>query len=261
MTTPVIYQYSRDDDEYPISFTPQNEHRMVNATEMISAFPNKRMNDFLRLNQTKDFISALDKKLITGIPVIKTTAGRYGGTWMHEKLALKFAAWLSVEFELWVYDKIEELLKLGVSYLRTTGFNQLSEHMFHQVQKNNSKAMGAKEYGIEKDRGKIIKYFKGMFEAYVGMTPSRLTKWATEQGIPLKITRQGGRETLRYLAPEQASVISFIDNAIASNPKLTSEDVYELIKIGKQLESSFVQMSELGIGDTNDLKYLHEINI
>jgi len=29
---------------------------------------------------------------------------------MHRKLALKFAAWLSPEFELWVYDRIEELL-------------------------------------------------------------------------------------------------------------------------------------------------------
>jgi len=256
MNKPVIYQYCQDNTEYDISFTSKNEHRMVNATEMIKAFPNKRMNDFLRLNQTKDFISALEKKLITGIPVIKTMVGRYGGTWMHEKLALKFAAWLSVEFELWVYDRIEELLKLGVSYLKTTEFNQLTEHMYHQVQRNNSKAIGTKEYGIEKDRSKIVKYFKEMFEAYVGMTPSRLKSWANKQGIPLKITRQGGRETLRYLAPEQASVISFIDNTIASNPKLTSQDMYQLIKIGKRLEPSFIEMSELGIGDVNDLKYL-----
>ena len=254
---PVIYKYSQDDVEYDISFTPKNEHRMVNATEMIKAFPSKRMNDFLRLNQTNDFVLLLESK--TGIPVLTVNhGGRNQGTWMHEKLALKFAAWLSTEFELWVYDRIEELLKLGVSYLKTTEFNQLSEHMYHQVQKNNSKAMGTKEYGIEKDRGKIVKYFKEMFEAYVGMTPSRLKKWASEQGIPLKITRQGGRETLRYLAPEQASVISFIDNAIASNPALTSEDVYQLIKIGRGLESSFIEMSELGIGDGNDLKYLNE---
>lgn len=35
------------------------------------------------------------------------------GTWMDEKLALKFAAWLSPYFELWVYDRIEELLLTG----------------------------------------------------------------------------------------------------------------------------------------------------
>jgi len=28
------------------------------------------------------------------------------GTWIHERLALKFAAWLSPKFELWIYDTI-----------------------------------------------------------------------------------------------------------------------------------------------------------
>lgn len=32
------------------------------------------------------------------------------GTWMHRILALKFAAWLDPEFELWVYTVIDELL-------------------------------------------------------------------------------------------------------------------------------------------------------
>ncbi|MEM1121660.1 MAG: KilA-N domain-containing protein, partial [Bacteroidota bacterium] len=43
------------------------------------------------------------------------------GTWMDEKLALKFAAWLSPNFELWVYDRIQELL--------TTGKTELPSHL------------------------------------------------------------------------------------------------------------------------------------
>lgn len=39
---------------------------------------------------------------------------------MHEKLALKFAAWLSPEFELWVYDRIQELLLQGHTAIRET---------------------------------------------------------------------------------------------------------------------------------------------
>jgi hypothetical protein len=35
------------------------------------------------------------------------------GTWVHEKIALKFAAWLSPFFELWIYDRIHELLTTG----------------------------------------------------------------------------------------------------------------------------------------------------
>jgi len=37
------------------------------------------------------------------------------GTWVHEKIALKFAAWLSPAFELWVYDRVYELITEGVT--------------------------------------------------------------------------------------------------------------------------------------------------
>ena len=37
---------------------------------------------------------------------------------MDEKLALKFAAWLSPYFELWVYDCIQELITTGETRLR-----------------------------------------------------------------------------------------------------------------------------------------------
>ena len=40
------------------------------------------------------------------------------GTWMDEKLALKFAAWLSPRFELWVYDRIQELITTGETRLK-----------------------------------------------------------------------------------------------------------------------------------------------
>ena len=37
---------------------------------------------------------------------------------MDEKLALKFAAWLSPRFELWVFDCVQELLTTGGTHLR-----------------------------------------------------------------------------------------------------------------------------------------------
>ena len=37
---------------------------------------------------------------------------------MDEKLALKFASWLSPRFELWVYDRIQELLTNGETRLQ-----------------------------------------------------------------------------------------------------------------------------------------------
>lgn len=44
--------------------------------------------------------------------------GGLQGTGMDEKLALKFASWLSPRFELWVYDRIQELLATGETRLQ-----------------------------------------------------------------------------------------------------------------------------------------------
>lgn len=91
------------------------QYDMMNATDILKMFPEKRMNNFLRLDSTKAFIEVLEKKLNTPNGAIKKSAGRYGGTYMHKLLAYKFAAWLSPEFELFVYDtfnkSIEDKLK------------------------------------------------------------------------------------------------------------------------------------------------------
>lgn len=89
-----------------IAFDFDNE--MVNATDMIKSFPNKRMNDFLSNQQTNDFIKVLTLK--AGNTVFKTEPGRYGGTWMNKLLAYKFAAWLSPEFELFVYEIFDNFI-------------------------------------------------------------------------------------------------------------------------------------------------------
>ena len=88
---------------------------MVNATHMTKIFPNKRMNDFLSNQDTKDFINECLKN---GNPRFLNVQKRSdliisrqkSGTWMHRVLALKFAAWLSPAFELWVYRTIDEIL-------------------------------------------------------------------------------------------------------------------------------------------------------
>ncbi len=95
-----------------IAFDFENE--IVNATDMLKNFPKKKMNNFLRQKQTKEFIKVLENKqlgLNTPISVIEKKAGRYGGTYMHRLLALKFAAWLSPEFELWIFEVFDNYLK------------------------------------------------------------------------------------------------------------------------------------------------------
>ncbi|MEL6274774.1 MAG: KilA-N domain-containing protein, partial [Bacteroidota bacterium] len=103
-----------------ISFEFADGNKMINATEMAKPFK-KRVNDFLRLSGTKEYILVLearygDSRSGENKEVLRVVQGgtpELQGTWMDEKLALKFAAWLSPYFELWVYDRIQELLTTG----------------------------------------------------------------------------------------------------------------------------------------------------
>lgn len=110
-----VFQYQNS----PVTFNFDGEV-MVNATEMAKPFK-KLSADFLRLAQTQDFIAALagryGKSHNEIVQVLQ--GGQTQGTWLHQKLALKFAGWLSPEFELWVYDRIEELLTTGKTELHT----------------------------------------------------------------------------------------------------------------------------------------------
>jgi len=102
-----IFKYN----ENPITFQ-NGDHVMVNAAEMAKPF-NKKVAHFLRNQQTLNFLTELRNRISTD-PVV-VIHGDGGGTWMHEKLALKFAAWLSPEFELWIYDRIKELMQHGMT--------------------------------------------------------------------------------------------------------------------------------------------------
>lgn len=103
----------------PITFS-QDAEVMINATEMAKPF-GKNPNHFLRNDQAQSFIEVLQNQIAKSQSEIfkVSNGGTSPGTWMHQKLALKFAAWLSPEFELWVYDRIEELLLTGKTEVRT----------------------------------------------------------------------------------------------------------------------------------------------
>lgn len=119
-----------------------------NATEMCQAY-NKRLDNFLRLDSTQAYLKAFDKLRFKSLTseesetgsqqelgkreseesetdsqqeldhnlksAISQTRGGRGkqGTWVHPQLALKLAAWLNPEFEVWVYATIEKLFTQG----------------------------------------------------------------------------------------------------------------------------------------------------
>ena len=109
-----------------IIFEFEDGTSMVNATQMMKSFPSKKMNNFLRTSQTKEFIKLYSqdakKRYGNDYKVLRVVRGgndpALRGTWMDERLALKFAAWLSPAFEIWVWDRIHELLATGQTSLQ-----------------------------------------------------------------------------------------------------------------------------------------------
>lgn len=99
-----------------VEFEPfvANGNVMVNATEMAKIF-GKKVEAFSRNETTQAFINEClksENSRFLGVNSIDDliTSRQKSGTWMHRVLALKFAAWLSPAFELWVYETIEEII-------------------------------------------------------------------------------------------------------------------------------------------------------
>ena len=101
--------------ETPITFIiDKNNNMMINATEMAKPY-GKKVNEFMSNSTTTEFINeALKSGNSRFLNVFSQNDLFYSvqktGTWMHRVLALKFAAWLSPEFELWVFSTIEKIL-------------------------------------------------------------------------------------------------------------------------------------------------------
>jgi hypothetical protein len=115
-------------DNKVVEFDVSGTDVMVNATEMGKVF-GKEPYDFLKLEGTQRFIEALKRPnqqnrsdykserlaengILTDEMVYRTEVGgpEGGGTWMVRPLALKFAAWLDPDFEVWVYRTIDDLI-------------------------------------------------------------------------------------------------------------------------------------------------------
>jgi len=82
-----------------------------NATEAAKR-RGKDAHEWVRLPETKRYLAALERTY-GKIPYVETSrarADRGGGTWLHPKLAVRFASWLDVDFEIWCDMLIDKIL-------------------------------------------------------------------------------------------------------------------------------------------------------
>ena len=88
---------------------PLDKNVMINATEMAKVF-NRKTTKFLKTDSTKSFIEALERDPKGSRSDVKIIDNRgHMGIYFNKLLALKFASWLDVNFELWVYSRIEQI--------------------------------------------------------------------------------------------------------------------------------------------------------
>lgn len=114
MSTQII---SQSFDSMPVFF---QSDAYINATKAARHF-NKQVGDYLRLDRTKEYVAELSSALFpeTGNPVseenqlvIVKKGGQpeEQGTWLHPKLTIDFARWLSAKFAVWCDAQIEKIL-------------------------------------------------------------------------------------------------------------------------------------------------------
>lgn len=120
---------------YGLSILQRTSDGMFNATELMNEWKKttgqeKRIRDFMDNQQTKEFVQALAEDIANQqLPnsansstlevienksimdkVIRSTKGRYGATWMHPLLFVKYAMWYNPKFELEVMKMVADRL-------------------------------------------------------------------------------------------------------------------------------------------------------
>lgn len=79
-----------------------------NATAAAAKF-GKSPGEWVRLPGTEGYLAAFRRKY-GDIPYLKTKRGAGGGTWLHPKLAVRFAQWLDDDFAVWCDEQIDALI-------------------------------------------------------------------------------------------------------------------------------------------------------
>ncbi len=69
----------------------------INATPLAKQF-GKRLDHYMKNHDTKEYIEVFNSLLKGDLELVKTVEGRYGGTYIHNDLAIHFFRWLDVEF-------------------------------------------------------------------------------------------------------------------------------------------------------------------
>ena len=162
-------------NEVSVSFEKSRNDVMVNATQMAQVF-NKKVENFTRIESTKTFINECLKNANRRYLSIETEADlivskQKSGTYMHRVLALKFAAWLSPEFELWVFVTIDKILYAYFKELKDATIEKLTIQKERDLMREELLQKHPKEFYLFLElEGKLTKADKRRIKAIQSST-------------------------------------------------------------------------------------------
>ena len=146
-----------------------NDAGWFNATAAAEKF-GKLPANWLSLPSTDSYIDSMSRALNVGkSDIIKTSRGRNGGTWLHPKLAVAFARWLSDDFAVWCdlqIDKIihgeRESIDWGMMRHASKSSNKVANEILQMVRNEQGKETNHFHYANE---AKLVNFaLTGKFE-------------------------------------------------------------------------------------------------
>ena len=145
-----------------------NDAGWFNATAAAEKF-GKDAYEWTRLPSTAEYLSALESKY-GNIPYLETKRGRNGGTWLHPKLAVTFARWLSAGFAVWCDEQIDKIIHgeresvdWGMLRHASKSSNKVANEILQMVRSEQGKETKSFHYANE---AKLVNFaLTGKFEA------------------------------------------------------------------------------------------------
>lgn len=152
-----------------------------NATEAAKQF-DRRPNDWLNLPSTKSYIAALRRVLNlatekSGSKLYTTSSARgSAGTWMHPKLAVAFARWLSDDFAVWCDCQIDSIIRGKQDWGRMRHVSVASAKLLHAMVKECRESAGktAENHHFMTEHKLVNWLLTGKFE---GLNRDALAGW------------------------------------------------------------------------------------
>ena len=154
---------------------PIRNDGMINATSLCKA-GNKKINDFLRLQNIKDYLNVLAKTGIPALALVKVEkGGSHPGTWVHRKVGYHLAQWISPEFAVQVSNILDELFITGSVILGKEKSSNETEIMYQ----NQIKELQADYQKLLVKHNSTLKTHR-----YIKFKESGPCFYIIEQGIP-----------------------------------------------------------------------------